>query len=526
MTLKASQTFTVSINDGLNIIEVRAGHGERLLDVLRLSGKPVHSPCGGKGTCKKCAVFVQGQGSILACQFYIDSDLYVTLPEARQFTILHKEFIGSRQFVKDSGIMVEQSADKGEVRYNGQTLFTAPLVSQNKYGVALDVGTTTVVLFLQDLNSYQVLDVASFVNPQTAYGSDVISRITHCIEKQDGLATLQRIFVARLNDAINDLCQKNNILKEQIYKSAVVGNTVMLHILCGVNPRTITFAPYTPVFVDEKIKRAQELGLETHPDGIVKILPSIAGYVGADIVAGVASTDILVQKSYSLYIDVGTNGEIVLGNKDHIYCCATAAGPAFEGATIECGVGGIEGAISEFEDDDFATIGDKPAIGICGSGLIDIVAALLDNGLIDATGYMENDFKLVPQQHTQFGRDIVLTPQDVRQVQLAKAAIYAGIKTLLHVAHITLDQVKRLYMAGGFGNYVRPSSAVRIGLIPRELKDRIIPVGNSAGTGARLALESVTFEKEIHEMRQRTEYIELSMREDFNEHYVAAMTFE
>ncbi len=522
---KHTINITVSIYDGLNVLPVHAHTGETLLDVLRRSGKPISAPCGGKGVCRKCAVDVSGTGLVLACQHHIDDDIEVKLSSASGFSILHTSH-RIKSFKNDCGINITETNNTAVISYKGILIGETARSPSNQFGLAIDVGSTTIVLFLEDLNSYETLDVTSFVNPQTAYGGDVISRITFCIERADGLATLHNIVIDSLNIAIAELCQKNNIDAHEIYKTTIVGNTVMQHILFGADPRSIAFAPYTPVFVEEKVLAAKALNLGTHPNGIVKVLPSIAGYVGADIVAGLATTDMLERDSYTLYIDIGTNGEIALGNKDKIYCCATAAGPAFEGATISCGIGGVTGAISEFVDDEITTIGNAAPIGICGSGLIDIVATLLDNGLIDAMGYMENDFIIVRQTECAHHRDIVLTPHDVRKVQLAKSAIYAGIATLIKIAGVGYNQIERLYLAGGFGNYIRVESAIRIGLLPKELVKRIVPIGNAAGTGARFALKSTDFEKNIKRVLETSEYIELSMRQDFNDAYVAAMIFE
>jgi uncharacterized 2Fe-2S/4Fe-4S cluster protein (DUF4445 family) len=525
--MNETNSISVYINDGVNDIMLHAQKGELLLDVLRRSGKPISAPCGGKGTCGKCTVDIRNVGSKLACQFFVHADIFVDLPGAQHFAILDKSY-AAKCIAHDSGIVVHIEDNHRIVFYRGEELYREKFASPSteKYGLAIDIGSTTVVMFLEDLTSFEIVDVISFVNPQSAYGGDVISRITHCIENKDGLSTLHNVLVEKLNEAIIHICLKNDINSQYIVKSTIVGNTVMQHILCGVDPRSIAFAPYTPVFIEEKRFRAQELYFKSHPNGIVTVLPSIAGYVGADIVAGIATTDVMQRDGYTLYLDIGTNGEIALGNKDKIYCCATAAGPAFEGANIECGIGGVTGAISEYQNNEYTMIGNGKPIGICGSGLIDIVAALLDQGRIDKMGYMEDDFIVAPKSECAIDRDIVLTPQDVREVQLAKSAIHAGITTLMKVAGIDFDQIERLYLAGGFGNYIRVESGIRIGLLPKELKDRIVPIGNAAGTGARFALKSIEFEKEIQRVIQKSEYIELSMRQDFNEAYVAAMMFE
>ncbi|MBN1481156.1 DUF4445 domain-containing protein [candidate division KSB1 bacterium] len=500
MTSSPEHYITVSLNDGFSVVHVRAQPGERLFDVLRRGGKPVHAPCGGKGTCKKCLVTIDGIGEALACQFVVQHDVLVHVPISHRFAIMEAQNLHARQFVKNP--------------------------PSEGFGLAIDIGTTTVVLFLEELSTFQVIDVLSFINPQTTYGGDVISRIAFCIEQPNGLVTLQHILSEAINQTTESLCRKNHISPQRIDSMTVVGNTVMLHLFCRVDPRSIAYAPYTPVFVDEQRKRARQLNLDVSPDALVTILPSIAGYVGADILAGVATTDLLDRDGFTLYIDIGTNGEIVLGNKDRIYCCATAAGPAFEGATIECGIGAVEGAISEYIEGEITTIGAAAPVGICGSGLIDIVAELLNKKLIDAGGRMENEFTIVKQKECAVNHDIVLTPKDIREVQLAKAAIYAGIRTLLKHADVSIDQIERLYLAGGFGSTIRTSSAIRIGLLPQELSNRIFPIGNSAATGARLALESHAFRAEIDKVRATADYIELSMRPDFNAFYISAMGFE
>ena len=516
--------FTIHIDDGLSLVQVQAMAGDCLLDVIRKSGKPMFAPCGGKGTCKKCLANIQGSGPVLACRHRISGSFSGVLPTPPNMQIVEHDRLAKNEIDNDSGIAVLIS-ERRTVLYNGEMLFIDENKSSDKYGLAVDVGTTTIALFLLDLSTGQLVDSFSMINPQSAYGADVISRVSYCLKQEGGVAELQRVLIGGMNDAIALMCEKNNVSPDDIFMSAIVGNTVMQHILCGVNPAPIAFAPYTPVFIDEKLLRGADLNVRMHKSGLVKVLPSIAEYVGADIVAGIAATDMLSSSSYSLYIDIGTNGEMVIGNSEKLYCCATAAGPAFEGAKISCGVGGISGAISEFIDSGYAVIGGGAPVGLCGSALIDVTAALLERGLVDQSGYMESDFEIASAAETATGLPIVLTPNDVREVQLAKAAIYAGIAALLKEANVSFDDIERLYLAGGFGNYIREESAVRIGLLPRELAGKIIPIGNSAGAGARYALKSAAFASQISAVLEKAEYIELSTSMDFNEAYVAAMGF-
>ena len=521
--------YKVTIADSLSQVTVQAIHGERLLDVLQRSGKPVHAPCGGKGTCQKCKVHIRGVGEKNACQHTVHNDLEIVTTSTNGFNILHQQNRRLRTVTTNTGITVLSSADRWAVSYRDELLFKTQLDQEDfkkMFGLAIDVGSTTVVVFLEDLSTGEEIDVAAFVNPQTAFGADVISRITYCIENTDGLDTLQGVLLGKINEAVYSLCTKNGVNHDQIFKTVFVGNTVMLHILAGVIPRSIAFAPFTPVFLEARQLKAREVGLPVHPDGVVSLLPSIAGYVGADVAAGLATTDMLEREAYSLYIDIGTNGEIALGNREYLFCCATAAGPAFEGANITCGTGSIPGAISEYTEDGLVTIGNQKPAGICGSGLIDIVASLLDEGLISSMGYMEASLLLTPGQDAAVNHDIVLTPKDVRKVQLAKAAIFAGIQTLVKAAGIGLEEIEILYLAGGFGNYIRPESAGRIGMLPVQLVSRTVAIGNAAGTGARYGLHSIEFEDNLRDVAKRAEYIELSNHGEFNEAYVGAMGFE
>jgi uncharacterized 2Fe-2S/4Fe-4S cluster protein (DUF4445 family) len=259
---------------------------------------------------------------------------------------------------------------------------------------------------------------------------------------------------------------------------------------------------------------------------LVITLPSVSGYVGADITAGLTASPLPLADKPSLFIDLGTNGEMAVGSRDFLLACSTAAGPAFEGARIEFGVGGIEGAIAKFRDGIFETVGNARPIGICGSGLIDIVAYLLDQGKISPEGLLEEPFTVALQAENDAGRDILLTPRDVRETQLAKGAVAAGIKVMLKEAGLTFEQLAHVYLAGGFGSFIDINSAVRIGLLPRAMQGRIISIGNSAGAGARLSLISRDFEKQVQEVTDRCRYIELSGRADFNDFFMDEMGFE
>jgi uncharacterized 2Fe-2S/4Fe-4S cluster protein (DUF4445 family) len=259
--------------------------------------------------------------------------------------------------------------------------------------------------------------------------------------------------------------------------------------------------------------------------GVVHVLPGVSGYVGADITAGIACTPLVRSKAMCLYVDIGTNGEMAVGNKDGLWCCASAAGPAFEGASIGSGVGGVEGAICSFDNGRYRTIGGTKPLGICGSGIVDIVAWLLDKGIVDRTGYMETRFVVENGARTATRRNIAVTPQDIRQIQLAKAAIAAGISILLKTAGIVIDDIESLFLAGAFGASINVKSAVAIGMIPHPLRERVVSLGNAAGTGARSAVRSKKFEASVERIAAMARYVELSGREDFNEEFVGGLGF-
>ncbi len=480
---------------------LRGTRGQLLLSLLREHGVKIAAPCGGRGICGKCGVLVDGVRR-LSCRYRLEHDITVDVASHRKATVL-SDAVELKHVVNDAGV----TAVDGAV----------------PYGIAVDIGTTTVVVYLEDLAAYRTVDAESFVNPQGDYGHDVVSRIHHTMEHPDGLVQLQGLIREGVSEAIRELCERNAIAAGVVRKAVIAGNTTMLHLFAGADPTPIAQAPYTPRFVEQQTLSGAESGLALSPDAQVVLLASVSAYVGADITAGIASTDLRERDDYSLFIDIGTNGEMALGNRERLFCCSTAAGPAFEGATIHHGTGGIEGAVSRYHEGAYETIGATAPIGICGSGVLDIAAELLRTGAADMGGYMEKDQVIVPAAESATGGDIVFTPADLREVQLATAAIFAGIRILVQQAGVSLEQVGRLYLAGGFGNYLRVESAVAVGLLPESLKDRIVPVGNSAGSGARLALRSKGFAAEVARVASAASYVELSMRQDFNDEYVMAM---
>lgn len=417
-----------------------------------------------------------------------------------------------------------------------------------KYGIAIDIGTTTVVGFLMDLNTGAQLDVYSFLNPQRSRGADVISRIDYTINNPEGLKELHRMIVDDINSMIDVFVDKNGISRQHIYEITVVGNTIMMHLFFELPVKYIATSPFTPIVARRYAIKAKDLGIRINPQGCIYQLPNVAGYVGADTVAAILACGMAEQQKMSLMLDIGTNGEIALGNKDRIYACATAAGPAFEGAQIRNGIGGVKGAISKIMIDggacglSFMTIGGEKPIGICGSGIVDGISEMLRAGIIDEYGRIKSRDELgdmpcaeriieVDGKPALFlakmdnGQDIAICQRDVREVQLAKAAIAAGVQILMKEAGVSMDQIEHVYLAGGFGNYIDYNSACNIGLLPKELRERIIGIGNGAGAGAKMSLLSRQYMRQADAIRDKIHYVELSTRSDFQDIFVESMGF-
>lgn len=417
-------------------------------------------------------------------------------------------------------------------------------------GIAFDIGTTTVVGYLMDLFTGRELCVVSALNPQTSYGADVITRITFASQEADGLQQLHEAITGAINELIGEAVDKATVAREDIYAMTVVGNTCMHHLFLGISPKNLALAPYKPVVRRPLALDAEALGFTINPAGMLYVLPNIAGFVGADTVGVLLATELDWSGSIKLAIDIGTNGEIVLGSRERLVACSTAAGPAFEGAQISGGMRGTIGAIDHVRFDqgvDYSVIGGVRPKGICGSGLLDAAAGLVTLGVIDQRGrilpaerldgsaaaYRDNivtqdggsAFLLVPASESQDDRPVLITQQDIRQVQLAKGAIAAGIQVLLEELGVALDDVSQVLLAGAFGNYLDPHSACAIGLIPSELEGRIRGVGNAAGAGSKAALLSRGEFERAATITDFVEYIELSAHPSFKQHFIRSLNF-
>nr|HPR32258.1 ASKHA domain-containing protein [Prolixibacteraceae bacterium] len=391
-------------------------------------------------------------------------------------------------------------------------------LSPAPYGVAIDLGTTTVVLYFMDMVSGKIEKIASFVNPQISFGADVISRISYCQTHPDGLGILQQLIVDAINHELNLFSSAKNSQQNDVVELAIAGNTTMLHLLLGIDPEPIALAPFKPRFVDKQSLSGRATSFAVHPEAEIITLPCISAYCGADLVAGLAAlkTD---YRSY-LFVDIGTNGEIALVDGDTVYVCAAAAGPTFEGANISCGKSATPGAIASFRDPNhYEVIDGTEPNGICGSGIIDVMAFLLKEQLVTEDGLLAEPFVV----HRKAG--LVITQEDVREIQLAKSAIYSGMKILLKQAGKTFHDLDALFLAGGFGNYIHIAAAIRIGLLPREIENKIHPIGNSSAMGALQFLKSRSFEEKVNEIIKKAVYIELSGIDDFAYEFALNMNF-
>ena len=462
--------------------------GTTLLQARIAAGLRPDAPCGGRGTCGKCRAVVDGR-EVLTCQTTVDRDMTVTLPEVR------------RERVLTSGTAVSVQPD-----------------GTDRYALALDAGTTTLAAYLLDGASGALLASASALNPQGQYGADVISRIQYALE---GGGNALRDCVRDALDALTrQMAEQVGISPHEITAAAVAGNTAMHHLLLGIAPGPLVTPPYMP-----KVFEA----LELDPAGLlpiagkIRMLPNIAGFVGGDTVACMTAIRFDELEELTLLIDIGTNGEMVLGNKERRIACSTAAGPAFEGAKISCGMRGVEGAVDHVILENgkrcHHVIGGGEAVGLCGSGLLDLIAVLLETGEIDGGGLLSGGgFRLD-------GTAVVLTQRDVREVQLAKAAIRAGIELLSQTLGRAVEDIRTVYLAGAFGNYLDPASACRIGMLPPCLEDRIIPIGNAAGEGAKLCALSRDAYTYSQRLAEGTEFLELASLPQFQDCYVDALEF-
>jgi len=411
------------------------------------------------------------------------------------------------------------------------------------YGIAVDIGTTKLATYLLNLSDGTTTASASMVNPQIQWGEDVISRISYARGIKE-TRQLQKVVVSGINQLIHECCLKAGIDPRYVYEIVAVGNTAMHHLFLGINPKSLGFTPYTPVVQEALNLEARSLGLKVNKAANVHVLPVVAGFVGADAIADILTTQVAEEDDWGIVFDIGTNTEVILGKKDKVYAGSCASGPAFEGARIKHGMRASSGAIeyvtidSETLQVKFHVIDDEKPKGICGSGVIDTIAQLLKAGVIDASGKFrdgyggvrldvqgQREFIVADGEETASGRELTITQNDVREIQLAKAAVLTGAMILMREARVGMEEIGKIYLAGAFGTYVKPESAVAVGMIPPFTLDYINSVGNAAGTGARQALISLEARVKADKLARKVHYIEFHIFPDFQEWYLKALSF-
>jgi len=595
--------FEVSFLPDGKSLKIHAG--ATILEAAQQVGIILNTVCGQKGTCGKCKVILEPQGQVvLACQYKIKDNVTVKIPEESRFfqqqilqhglkrqIELHPNIskavirLQARQELEDIAEAVRQGIEdcvridkeklstliKSELPADcaqGRQIITAVYrktddgsecnyelagiepadTTDSIFGAAVDIGTTTVVAKLVDLRSGEVLGAESETNPQIQFGDDVISRIMYA-STEDGSKELQNSIIGCINRLTGKLCQSCGISSQYIYEVVAAGNTAMNHLLAGFPVEQLGQAPYEAYNTDSLTVPASQLDLQISKFGKVYLPPNVAGFIGSDTTAVAVAVGMDTVEKMTLVVDIGTNGEIILGTKDRMVSASCAAGPALEGARISCGSRAVRGAIESvvYDGDDIAVdvIGGGRARTICGSGLIDAIAVMLELGVIDQTGrFAERQelegkvsekiltrlIEIAGEKAFVFGAPdaepaAALSQKDVRQAQLAKAAIRAGIEILMERLGIGADDVEQVLLAGAFGNYIRRESAVRIGLLPKVTVEKIHFVGNAASEGAQMMLLSNQCRKTCQRIAQKMEYIELAQEKRFQDVFAEAIMF-
>ena len=593
---------------------VRVPSGVSVFDAALWNGVPIDSTCGGHGTCKKCKVrFVDTDTPIsplderalsaeqlaggwrLACMATATRDVEIDIPElttrpkaatvgvGRQ--VILRPAVQKRFMRLEDATLSDQRTDVRrildalddlEVQVNpavlrtlGVTLraaqweVTAVIVgtyliglepgdtTSVSYGVAYDLGTTTVVATLMDLTTGAPIAVASMLNQQQPFGADVISRISSTMLDPDSLGRLSALAHATLDELTGDVCAQAGISRESVYEVALAGNATMVQLALGIDPEPLGVAPFILATASYEGLLAADLGVHIHPQAPAMVFPHLGAYVGGDIIAGILASGMDRDKRLRLFIDIGTNCEIVLGNGERLVATAAPAGPAFEAASIRCGMRAASGAIEVVAITDeglrLQVIDDAAPVGLCGSGLVDAIAELSRVGLLDSSGrflsqervhelrpdlaerFVERDgerlFILATSDESGNGSDVVLSQRDVRELQFAKAAISTGWKLLLEEFGVDESEIQQVLLAGSFGTYLSATSAITIGLVPQIPALRIISAGNVAGEGAKMALLSDPERHGATALLDEIHYVELSDRTDFNDRFVDELAF-
>ena len=544
-------------------VRIEVAVGTTLLEAARQARLRLEAPCNGAGTCGKCRVQLdeasrlqvralenrrlsdedRENGWALLCSTLVEGDLTVELPGAAE----------SGLKILEDGLALDVSLDPWITkRYREESKVTEVLAGEillqeedgdtrgRLYGVAVDIGSTTVVASLLDLTDGSRLGSISALNPQATHAQDVLSRVT-LGSSEEGLALLHREISSEIDRMIGVLTQEARIPRRRVYEVVLAGNTCMIHLAAKVSPEPLGRFPYTPSIAGALHLPAAQLGISIAKNGIVYFPPVVSGFVGADITAGILATDLVKSTGTTLFVDIGTNGEMVLAHEGSLQATSTAAGPAFEGMNIACGMRAARGAIERVSIDggdvEVRTIGEAPPAGLCGCGLLDAVAALVTSGVIESSGRFTRKRDLLPEGlRARFSEregkvvfhltpDVYLSQGDIRQVQLAKGAVRAGIDILLSRNGLSGEDVDRALIAGSFGYHLTVKSLVDIGLFPRAFDGKVEYVGNTSRTGAEALLVNSPSRQELAATVEDVDAVELATDEGFTQAFVAAMAF-
>lgn len=523
-SMRKIMPITITVKQKDKEFEVVSEEYESILTAINRQGAYFSAVCGGKGNCGKCKIrLVKGElkitpsdrkhfteeeleaGYRLACRAYPAYDCVITM-----------------DFQDESGFSIQVGHGESQQEHSA--------IDEAGYDIAVDIGTTTLAFQLVGKTSRKPVGSFATLNRQRAFGADVISRIQAACDGK--LGALRKSIQGDLMTGIQSLVKEAGIRPEQIDCIAIGANTTMGHLLMGYSCEGLGVFPFSPVDISLQEKTFYEVLENDYCDAKIILLPGISTYVGGDIVSGLYDCEFDTNKKVALLVDLGTNGEMAIGNRDRIVTTSTAAGPAFEGGNISWGMGSVQGAICKVEIQDggakVSTIGDKPPIGLCGTGVIETMSELIEHEFVDETGkledeYFENGFFL---SKTPDGKNITFSQQDVREIQLAKSAVRAGIEVLLRRFGVTYDQVEAVYLAGGFGYHINQDKAMVLGLIPKEFDGKIQAVGNSSLGGALRYLTQDDSKEKIEFLLRRSTEIDLSTDADFNDLYMEHMFFD
>ncbi len=546
-------------------VSVQAEKGSTILEAARKAGVMIESPCNGAGTCGKCLVRMSVQsdsnviqkasrhsnrtlasGMVLACQTEIYSDVIIDdIPNTAPQGLKILDQGQSLAVELDCSISKKYDAELAAtlIYMDGQLLGTEKGDSAAKnYGVVVDIGTTTLVAALIDLNTGDELSSRSALNPQALQAQDVLSRIRFASEKA-GLAVMYTGAIQEINRMITEIAKQAQVKKSHIYEVVFSGNTCMLHLAANVNPESLGRYPYTPVIDGARHLKAIEFNLDIAEFGLIYLPPIISSYVGADITSGILACKLHEREGITLFVDIGTNGEMVLAVNGKLVATSTAAGPAFEGMNITHGMRAGVGAIESFEITldgiIIKTIGEAESVGICGSGLLDIVGELVAHGVIDKNGKLKDPKSMefpefIKERLTRrdgklvfaLSEQVWLSQKDIRQVQLAKGAIRSGIEFLLANEAITAAEVEQVLIAGSFGYHLRVKSLINLGLLPAEFDGKVEMVGNTSKSGGQAFLLNKNYRRDMKALVKRVGRIELADYQDFDRVFVKCLGFE